>query len=364
MEARKFYLDTAARSFVAGLNTTAPASPSVFFAEDVEAIELYFLSPTGSAAAPYRPLNYSANTVKLAVGLTAPAAQQTTWLATSTAITASVSSMLAGTPNNNAVFALNFTGSTPASGQLSVSLDVVEVGGSWVGLSSGVFTSVDPHGFFEGQRIYFFDFTGTTNFTNTGYFARNVSSRSFQISSTRDGSLLSAEATGLGSVYTEPISTGPIGYNELTADRISSALVSAGVVANGRPQVLVSGSVASGFVLELVDQMGNSPKALSVSSTLAAAPGLAANLNFATTEIASLISAGNTSLRMEVEVSDGTRRQTYTTPAQVSSDIIKSSSAAPLPTITPASSFNVTSPDSSVWNITIDNSGNLTATKV
>jgi hypothetical protein len=79
MEPRRFYLDTAKRAFVASPDATIPAPSNVFFREDVESIELYFLKPTNNAAQPYSYRDYSANTVKLAVGVTAPAALQTTW---------------------------------------------------------------------------------------------------------------------------------------------------------------------------------------------------------------------------------------------------------------------------------------------
>ena len=69
MEPRRFYLDTATRSFVASPDTTVPAPTNLFFREDVEAVELYFLKPTGNLAAPYEYRDYSANTVKLAIGL-------------------------------------------------------------------------------------------------------------------------------------------------------------------------------------------------------------------------------------------------------------------------------------------------------
>ena len=74
MQARKFYLDTQSRALVSSADSTLAAADPIFFDEDVESLELYFLEPTGDGNAPYRYLDYSSNTVKFAVGTTTPAA--------------------------------------------------------------------------------------------------------------------------------------------------------------------------------------------------------------------------------------------------------------------------------------------------
>ena len=66
MQARKLYLDTGSRTFVAEPTSTLPAAGLTVFKEDVEDIELYFLEPTGDFSAPYRYLNYSTLTANFA----------------------------------------------------------------------------------------------------------------------------------------------------------------------------------------------------------------------------------------------------------------------------------------------------------
>jgi hypothetical protein len=101
-----------------------------------------------------------------------------------------------------------------------------------------------------------------------------------------------------------------------------------------------------------------------VNNTLAAAPGLAANLSFNTTEVAALITAGTTSgLRLEVEVSDGTLRQTYATTASIADDIITSTSPIPAPVGPTISTLNFDDGSGGTWTVTIDPNGVLTATK-
>ena len=75
MQARKLYLDTTARTFVADPSATLPLPPPLFFEGDVENIELYFLEPTGNFSAPYDFVNYSSGiTATLKLGATTASA--------------------------------------------------------------------------------------------------------------------------------------------------------------------------------------------------------------------------------------------------------------------------------------------------
>lgn len=68
VQARRFFIDIQQRAFVAGFGTTLPASSADFTRADSEAIELYFLKPSTSADRAYDFADYSANTIKLAIG--------------------------------------------------------------------------------------------------------------------------------------------------------------------------------------------------------------------------------------------------------------------------------------------------------
>jgi hypothetical protein len=365
MQARRFFLDTQTRQFVGGFNAQFLSSSPAFFDEDVEKIELYFLEPTGDVTAPYRALNYSGNTVKLAVGLTAPAAQQTAWTSVSTSITASITTLTTGGSGANEAQKITFSGATPNDGGFSITIPSRLVDTNPAGTLTGNFLYLPNHGFLTGQQILIGTIdTSTTTYEDAYWYVLNATKDAFQISQTASGPALTNIENIDNGIVTAAVTTPQIAFNA-GPEAVQQAFIDAGLQVGGSPQIIVTGSYSSGYVLTFANALGNiNWPTVTVSSIMTAAPALTGNLSFATNEIAALISAGNTNnLRMEVEVSDGTLRQTYSTAAAISNDIITSSSAAPLPTITPASSFNVTSPDASVWNITIDNNGVLTATK-
>lgn len=366
MQARRFFLDTQSRQFVGGFDRTFLSSAPAFFEEDVESIELYFLQPTGDPVAPYTALDYSANTVKLAVGLTAPAALQTSWTAVSTAITASITSVTNGGGGTNEVQRLTFSGQQPTSGGIFLTLPSRAVTVSSV--AAGVFTASN-HGLLDGQAVALSSFTisGST-FANSTYIVRDRTPNTFKITATAGGDAIAAAVTSGGGTATLPsISTPVVPASELTASALQAAFFDAGLQLNGQPQVLVSGSYLTGFNISFTNSQGGiNFDNLAVSSTLAAAAGLTGNLSFNTSEVAALIAAGTTSnLRMEVEVSDGTRRQTYATAAAISNDIIVTSSPAPLPPGgAPYTTLTLTDGAGGNWALSVDANGVVTTTKL
>jgi hypothetical protein len=363
MQPRRFFLNTATRSFVASPTVGVPATDAAFFDEDVEAVELYFLEPGDSPFAPARFLDYSANTVKLAIGITAPAALQTSWSAASTTITAAITNLTNGGGGANEVQRLTFSGNPPAEGAIFFTLPARTVTVSSV--SAGVFTAAS-HGLLNGQTVALSSFTisGGT-FANSTYFVTQRTPNTFRIADAPDGDPIAAAVTSGGGTATLPAISTPLIEPPITAAAIQDAFVSAGVVLDGQPQILASGSYGSGIVLTFTNSQGNiNFDNLVVSSTLAAAPALAANLSFNTSEVAALIAAGTTSnLRMEVEVSDGTLRQTYATSASIADDIITSTSPIPAPVGDTVSSLNFDDGSGGTWTVTVDPNGVLTATK-
>ena len=361
MEARRFYLDTQARSFVDAPSNTLAAGQSLFFDEDVESVELYFLKPTGNFSSPYDYLDYSANTVKFAVGVTAPAALQTSWTALPTTCTASVTTLTTGGSGNNESQRITFS-TVPASGSFSLTLPARAVTVSAV--SAGVFTAAS-HGLLDGQTatLSAFSISGST-FANQAYYIVQRTPDTFRISATEGGAAIAAAVTsGGGTATLAAITTGQIAYSA-TDSTVQDAFIAAGITVNSAPQINVSGSFTSGFVLTFANTQANiNFDPVVVSSTLAAAPGLTANVSFNTAEIAALIAAGTTSATIEVEVAGGAIRQTYQTTATLSGDIISSTSPSPLPANT-AASFNLSDGAGGVWTISIDSSGILSAAKI
>jgi hypothetical protein len=359
MQPRKFYLDTQSRNFVTSPTLGATASGSLFFAEDVEQIQLYFLEPQLQGGYDYA--NYSANTVKLAVGLTQPAALQTSWTSISTAITASITTLANGGSGSNEVQRLSFAGQAPIKGGFALTLPSRNVTVSSV--SAGVFTAAN-HGLLDGQSVTLSAFTisGST-FANQSYFVQARTKDTFRIATVVGATAVNAQVTsGGGTATLGALTTPQIPFNATAAD-VSQALVEAGMSVDNAPQISVTGSYGQGFTFTFANSQANiNFDPLTVSSTLEAAPALQANVSFNTSEVAALIAAGNTSnLRLEVEVSDGTRRQTYQTACSISDDIISSTSPTPAPS--GSQGFTMLSPDNSQWTITVDNDGVVTATK-
>jgi hypothetical protein len=232
------------------------------------------------------------------------------------------------------------------------------------GVSASVFAA-SAHGLLDGQTIALSSFTisGST-FANSTYFVRDRTPNTFKIAETDSGAAIAAVVTSGGGTATLPsISTNVIAAADLTASNIQAAFVNAGIVLAGQAQIIVSGSYASGFTFTFANSQGGiNFDPLVVGSTLAAAPGLSANVSFNTTEVASIISGGNgQNCRLEIEVSSGGVRQTYQQAAELSNDIIASTS--PTPTPSGSLGFTMLAPDSSQWVITVDNDGVLTATK-
>lgn len=334
---------------------------TAFFSEDVESIELFFLRPTGNLSVPFEFLDYSGNTVKAAVGITAPAALQTTWTPASTAVTASVTTIVAGGVGSNEVQRLTFTGREPAFGSVSFTLPARSVAVSAV--EAGVFTA-SQHGLLNGQAVALsaFAISGGT-FSNSNVFITQRTADTFRIASVASGTFIPAQVTSGGGFATLQAITTP-STSQITAESLQQLFVAAGLQVLGIAQIVIGGSLPQGFEITFANSQSNiNFDLLIVSSSLSAAPALQANLSFNTTEVAALIAAGAArNLRFEVEVFDGSRRQTYTSAAAISSDIIKSTTPSPIPSGA-AVSFDLLSPNSSVFTITIDNDGTLTAAK-
>lgn len=364
MQARKFYLDTQARAFVNSPSSTIGAGDAAFFDEDVEAIELYFLEPTGNPLRPYDYLNYSSNTVKFAIGTTTPAALQVTWSPISSTVTATVTTLVTGGSGTNEQQKVTLS-PKPVSGGFALQLPSRSVTVSSV--SANVFTAAD-HGLYDGQSVSLssFSFTASSVANGSSYFVLRGGKDTFSLASTASTTTaLTASVTSGGGTVTLPAATtGNLAYNAAPED-VQNAFVAAGLTVNSSPQILVTGSAGSDYTLTYANGSANRDydAVTVVGSTLAAATGLSANVNLATSEIASLVSAGTTGVKMEVEVFSGSRRQTYQRAVTLSADIITSTSPSPLPVGT-ANSFNLSDGAGGTWTISIDSSGVLSASKI
>ena len=362
MQARKFYLDTQSRSLVSSAESTLAAAEPIFFDEDVESIELFFLEPTGDGNAPYRYLDYSSNTVKFAVGTTTPAALQLTWLAITSAVTATITSLVTGGSGSNEQQRITLS-PKQVSGGFALQLPSRNVTVSSV--SANIFTAAD-HGLYSGQNVSLtaFSFTASSVANGSSYFVIRNSKDAFSLASVASSTtgLTAAVTSGGGTVTLPAATTGQLAYNA-SAGEVQSALVAAGLTVDNAAQILVTGTAGQEYILTYANGSANRDydNATIVGSTLIGPYGLTADVSFATAEVAALVAAGTTAVKMEIEVSASGRRQTYQKGVTLSADVIASVTTAP--TSINSSSFTILAPDSSVWTVTIDNDGILTATK-
>ena len=352
LQARQFFLDVQARQFVSGASSSLPATNPVFFEEDVEAIELYFLQPSTTAGRIYDYLDLSGATVKFAVGTTSPAALQTSWSAISTSVVSTITGVANGGSGSDEVQRISFS-PKPTSGSYIIELPARNV--TVASVTAGVFTCSTPHGLFDGQAITLTGFTTPTGFSNgSAYYVASRTSQTFQTATTAGGTAITAStSTSGGTAQLAKISTGSIAYNA-SPSTLQAAIAAVSASASvtgvaGETYTLTFNNNSGGIDLPLVALAG---------STLAAAPGLAANLSFSTSNIASLISAGINAVNVEVEIAEGAVRQTFRTSATLSDDLITSSSPSPLPATT-AGSFVLQSPNGTQFTVTVTNDGEL-----
>ncbi|MEB3209661.1 MAG: hypothetical protein VKK63_12210, partial [Synechococcus sp.] len=185
LQARQFFLDVQARQFVAAANSTLPITAPVFFEEDVEAVELYFLQPSTTTGRAYDYLDPSAATVKFAVGTVSPAALQTGWTAISTSVVSTITGVVNGGGGSDEVQRISFA-PKPTSGGYVIELPARDV--SVASVTAGTFTCSNPHGLFDGQAVTLTGFSTPTGFTNgSQYYVSGRTSQTFAIAATGGG---------------------------------------------------------------------------------------------------------------------------------------------------------------------------------
>jgi len=323
MQSRKFYLDTESRSFVASASSTLPASSPTFFQSDVESIELYFLTRNAGGDPVYSYADYSANTIKFAVGTTTPAALQITWSAISTGLTVSVTTLTNGGSGSNEVQKITLS-KVPASGGFAIVMPARNVTVSSV--SANVFTAAN-HGLFDGQSVTItgFSFTGSSVANGGSYFIINRTGDTFSLATTSTTTTpASATVTSAGGTVTLPEITTPSLDFDASSTEVQQALIDAGFNIGGAAQIAATGTAGKEYTLNFAGgcQRINYDPVTIAANSLAAAPGMSANVDFNVAGITALVAAGTTNVTMEVEVSNGTKKHTYQASAVLSDDLI------------------------------------------
>lgn len=290
----------------------------------------------------------------------APAVLQTSWTSVGGAVTPSVTTLVNGSTGSNEVQIITFP-QTPDAGTWAITMPARNVTISSV--SANVFTSVN-HGLYDGQSVTLTAFTISAGFSNgSQYYIANRTKDTFQVSSSRGGSALAASVvSGGGTAQLPAIVVGPIAYNASMTE-VAEAFVAAGFSDQSQRQIIPTGTVGQEYRLTFAGGSSNINFApVTIISDLSTAPGLEANISCNTFGVRDAIERGDSELLMEVEVARGGARKTYRTNAAFSADLLADASFAPV-AVPYAGSMTLQSPDASLWSITIDNDGSLTATK-
>jgi hypothetical protein len=317
MQARKLYLDTTARTFVADPSATLPLPPPLFFEGDVENIELYFLEPTGNFSAPYEFVNYSSGiTATLKLGATTASATVTSWSAVTTTVTITASVSISGGSGTTEIQRVEMS-PTPALGYYSLQLPTRNVTVS--SITSSVFTAA-YHALLDGQSVTLTGFGSPSGFANGSvYFVRDRSRDTFKIAATAGATAITASATAGGTAVVPGYTTGPLPAGSPPAE-IAAALAAA---AGASTQQISATGTADDYRLTYGGSYAGAdfPTVAITASTLAGAPGFLGNLNLNTSAITALVAAGTTDVTLEVDVTNGTLRHTYQNPANLGNDL-------------------------------------------
>jgi hypothetical protein len=356
LQPRRLFIDVESRQFVSTPTSTLPASDPVWIDEDVEKVEIYALRPTSEPSRPYAFVDLSGATVKFAVGTITPAALQTTWTALSTTVTVTNTEVQEGGTFGGTLDEeqkLTWSGATPSEGTFALAFPYREITYNTTN-GSAIYTAAH-HGLYDGRIV---------SISNTDFAVINSGQNSFSLAPIGSATAITAGATGSGTLAVPTITTPAVAYNASVA-QIQQAIVDAGFVLNGIPQVLVSGENGKELNFKFTSRSGRRSYSpiLVVNSSLKGAPGITANVSYNTTEIAALVAAGTTNVTLEIEISEGAVRQTFRRAALLSGDLISSTSPSPLPA-NAATSFDLQSQDGSVWTISVTNTGEIQLTKI
>lgn len=356
LQPRRIFVDVQNRTFVSSPNSNLPSADPTWIDEDVESVEIYALKPINDPAQPYEFLDLSGATVKFAVGTTTPAALQTTWTSIATSVTVTNTEVQEGGTFGGTldeIQKLTWSGAVPVQGSFALAFPYRDITyNSTVG--SAIYTA-SHHGLYNGR---------TVTIGSQDYTVINAGQSSFSIAAIGSSTAITAGSTGTGTASVPTIVTPAIAYDASVAE-IQQAIVDAGFVLNGIPQIVVSGQNGKELLFQFTGRSGRrsySPILL-YGNTLAGAPGVKANVSYNTNEIAALVAAGTTAVTMEVEISEGAVRQTFRQSATLSSDLISSTSPVPAPGNT-ATSFNMQSQDGTIYTVSVTNDGELMLAEV
>jgi hypothetical protein len=367
--ARKIYVDVDTGQLVSGVNdTTAPEL--LAFEGDNRDFELYFLSYQPGGENYYEVLDYDARSVRLHIGPQPPSAA-TPYVATTAGAWSNLSATI------TASIARAVTGSTLANEQQVLTITPDAIGGTFAisypsqaltfaSVTAGVFTTSGSHGLNFGQAFVVTAFgapTGGLSNGNTYFVAQVVGKNQFFANTTATATAITSyAATTAGTGYTITATSTAIDGTASVAV-VQAALESMPSIGTGN--LRVTGSPGKNYRFTFINEKGQAALPLmTVAQALTPIYGKTATLNFNTVELLNAISASaSIEATLEIETTFSGKTETVAQAlVTINNDIIAPTSGLPT-AATPQSGFNLLAPDNSIWSVTIDNDGSLTATK-
>jgi hypothetical protein len=223
-------------------------------------------------------------------------------------------------------------------------------------------TSSGNHGLALFEPFVVTGFTTPTGFANGAtLFVSNIPSRTtFGASTTATTTAITSFTANAGTFQTVTASA-PLLFAQATASQVQSALEQVPSIGIGNVAVVA----APGSNYRIVYQGNKAQTSLAVptvAATLTPIFGKTATINFSTTTLLNAISASaSIDSVLEIESTNGAEVETLCqVPITLNNDIIEAGSVTP---VTGTTVFTMLSPDSSTWEISIDDSGTLTAEK-
>lgn len=359
--ARKLYVNVDESRLVGGINSGLPPVLDNLVEADNVDYELYFVTAS-SGDTLFEPLDYASASVKFAVGPNPPStasayAVQNTWTNLSSSVTATLARTITGTAAVNEQQKLTLA---PEAFDGTFSLTFPSQALTFTSVTAGVFTTSGNHGLAVSQGFVVTGFgTPTGGFTNgdTLFVAQIAASNKIYANTIVTSAAITAySATTAGTGYTITASTVALAARSTTS-QVQEALEALSQVGFGN--VDVTGTAGKEYRFSFKNSKGQAALPLmTVAHALTPVYGKSANVNFNTVSLLNAISASaSIDGTLEIEITrSGSVETVLQVPVTLRNDLISSGSPSAL---SPANSFLLSSPDGTVFTVTVDNDGLL-----
>jgi hypothetical protein len=386
--ARELFVDIENQTLIRDPASGVPISPNNLFEGDSPNYELYFVRPGVNGAPPYQFEDFSARSVKLHVGPNPPTTATAyvaaeAWTTASGSVVGSVTRTSVGGPGINETFTITLdprpNGGSFAIGfpqrTITVSALATRLGGGF-GLPPFAlgtnFYAVAPHGLGRGDVVTLTGFTTPSGFSNGDrFFVLDASNTVFGLTANLNGSLLTLTAASPGQAIVQEFAVNIAA--PASAQSVQNALFNT-PFDNANAGNFVVGELSAPtekvqrLSVVLQNNRGKSAYPLVTVATTAAEgrPHKTSAINFNTVELTNAISGSATlDATLEIQTQEGGNTETVLQmPVTLKNDLIATGSPLPVSTTTASAFALLTSPDNSVFAVSVDDSGILTTEKL